>query len=235
MKKQYKTRRKINKIYNFKKYINIKDSLDMIFNINKSFKRNFIETIDISVILEKKNFGDILKIIYLPFDIQKKDKRIALFAKDTSNEYIEAKKENIDIIGYDELYSDIEKKNINFDVLITTADNMKKLSKLSKILGPKGLMPNAKLGTITDNIKNTIEKIRNKKELKIKSDKYGNIHAKVGYITFSKDHLLKNIFCLLENIKSLNISKKNSQYIKKVFISSTMGPSIKIQLSSLIQ
>ena len=138
----------------------------------------------------------------------------------------EAKKAGAEFFGGDEKIAEIKDGWLDFDVLITTPKFMPKLAKLGKILGPKGLMPNPKLGTVTTNVINTIKEFKGGKST-YRTDTYGNVH--IGKKSAKNEDIVENIETLIGFISSKKPSTVKGEYIKSIYISSTMGPSIKIK------
>lgn len=159
-------------------------------------------------------------------------KNIIIGAIVSKEKILEAKAAGADIFGSQDLIDEISKNIIKFDLLICTSEMMPKLAKLGRILGPKGLMPSPKLGTVTSNIKTTIEEFK-KGKFEYKADKTGIVHISFGKKNFSDKQLLEN---LREFYNSIIINKPiiiKGNYIKKLSICSTMGPSIFINLPIL--
>ena len=146
----------------------------------------------------------------------------------------EAKDAGADVVGGDDLIEQIKSGDLNFEKLICTSSMMIKLSKLGKVLGPKGLMPNPKLGSVTQDLKTAISNAKSG-QAEIRNDKDGNIGVSIGKKTFSDDKLIKNFNAILDTLekeKSNNTVK--GDLIKSVFITSTMGVSYKIKLEKVI-
>lgn len=139
----------------------------------------------------------------------------------------EAKAAGATIVGNTDLIRSIEAGHIDFDVLVTTPDMIKDLAKVAKILGPKGIMPTPKTGTITTDLQGTIQEIQ-KGRIEFKLDKTGNIHAGIGKLSFEDAHLVENITTLLNAIEALKPAVIKNKLFKKVTIAPTMGPGIQI-------
>nr|WKF19428.1 ribosomal protein L1 [Macrocystis sp.] len=141
-------------------------------------------------------------------------------------------KELADIIGSDDLIETITKGDINFDILIATPDMMPKLAKLGRILGPKGLMPSPKAGTVTTDVKLTLEEFK-KGKLEYRADKTGIVHLLIGKSNFADSDLLENLFAVYTSIENNKPPGVKGRYFKTFHICSTMGPSIKIDIAAL--
>jgi len=194
----------------------------------------FEESIDLSLqINNKQKKGDITirTIVNLPAGNGKKIK-VAVICEDSKVK--EAKDAGADIVGNDDLIDKIKDGDLNFEKLICTPSMMIKLSKLGKILGPKGLMPNPKLGSVTNDLKKSVIDSKSG-QVEIKNDKDGNISLSLGKKNFSNEKLLKNfkaVFEILEREKGNNTIK--GELIKSAFLTSSMGVSYKIKLSKNI-
>ena len=212
------------KVFEIKK-ASINDAIKT-FKSNKTVK--FDETLDISVMLNKeKNKGEGLSRGYaqLPNGTGKKI-QIAVFA--TGEKVKEAKDAGADIVGNEDLIKDIKDGKINFDVAIATPDMMKDIAIIGEKLGPLGIMPNPKTGTITDNLSKTIKNIK-KGQIQFKSEKNAIVQAGIGKLSFSEENLILNF---KELINAINKSKPDSikgKFINKVYLSTSMGPSIRVE------
>ena len=208
--------------------------LEEALNISKKFaSKKFDESIDISIILgidAKKSDQQIRGVTSLP-KMPKKNIRIAVFAD--GDDVDKAKTAGAEIVGSDDLIDKIKKGEMNFDKCIATPKMMVKVSSLGQILGPKGLMPNPKLGTVTNDV---VDAIKNVKlgQIEYKTDKAGIIHVSVGKISFSADELKKNIEFLLQEIKKKKPETSKGIFIKKFFINSTMGPGLQVDPTSVM-
>lgn len=154
-----------------------------------------------------------------------KTKKIAVFANDDKLE--EAKKSWADIVGSDTLITDIKNWKFDFDILITTPDSIRNLATIAKLLWPKGLMPSPKAGTVTTDIKTTVEEFK-KWKIEFRLDKTGNIHAGVGKMSFDEKMIAENIESLLQTIEEHRPTGVKGKLIQKVVVSSTMSPGIVI-------
>ena len=208
--------------------------LDEALDISKKVASgNFDESLDISIILgidAKKSDQQIRGVTSLP-KMPKKNVKIAVFAD--GDDIDKAKAAGAEIIGGDELINTIKKGEMNFDKCIATPKMMVKVSTLGQILGPKGLMPNPKLGTVSNDVATAIKNIK-LGQVEYKTDKAGIIHVSVGKISFSKDELKKNIEFLVGEIKKKKPETSKGIFIKRFFINSTMGPGLQVDLTSVM-
>lgn len=156
-----------------------------------------------------------------------KSVRVAAFVSDDKIE--EAKKAWADIVGNQNLLARIEKGEIDFDVLITTPEMIRELAKVAKILGPKGLMPSPKAGTVTPNIASTIEEIK-KGRVEFKLDKTWNIHVSIGKVNFDTQKLVENFKALLQAIEDSRPAGVKGKLIRKIVVTPTMGPAVPIEV-----
>ncbi len=198
--------------------------------VKKNCTTKFDESVDISLQInnkQKKSEINIRTVVNLPGGTGKKVK-VAVVCEDVKAQI--AKDAGADIAGSDEFIEKIKAGELNFEKLICTPSMMIKLSKLGKILGPKGLMPNPKLGSVTDDLKKAITEAKSG-QTEIRNDKDGNIGVSIGKKSFHEDKLLKNYYAVidaLEKEKSNNILK--GDLIKNVFVTSSMGVSYKVKL-----
>ena len=211
------------------------DTIDKLIPvIKKNCTTKFDESIDLSILInnkQKKSEINIRTAVNLPGGTGKKVK-VAVVAEDDKQK--DAKESGADIVGGDDLIEKIKNGELNFEKLICSTSMMLKLSKLGKILGPKGLMPNPKLGTVTDDIKLAVKNAK-AGQIELKNDKDGNIGLSFGKKSFSDDSLIKNfntVFETLEKEKS-NLTIKGD-LIKSIFVTSSMGVSYKVKLGKNI-
>tara|TARA_B100000029_G_scaffold54746_1_gene49672 strand:- start:2985 stop:3668 length:684 start_codon:yes stop_codon:yes gene_type:complete len=219
--KRYKDNKK--KILN--KTLSLNDAIKLFKSLNNP---KFDETIDISIILNKeKQKGENLARGYsqLPNGTGKKIK-VAVFASDEKVEI--AKKAGADLVGNEDLIKDIKEGKINFDIVVSTPEMMKNIATLGEKLGPLGIMPNPKTGTVSDDLEKTIKNIKGG-QIQFKSEKNGIVQAGIGKLSFSEDAIVNNF---KEFINSVNKSKPDTikgKFINKVFLSLSMGPSLRIE------
>ncbi|MFN8693321.1 MAG: 50S ribosomal protein L1, partial [Holosporales bacterium] len=156
--------------------------------------------------------------------------RVAVFAKDAKAD--EARKAGADIVGAEDLVEAINKGEINFDRCVATPDMMGMVGRVAKVLGPKGLMPNPKLGTVTPNVGEAV-KAAKAGQVEYRAEKAGIIHAGIGKASFSEAQLLDNFKALFGAVQKAKPSDVKGTYLKKITLSSTMGPGIKVEIASL--
>jgi large subunit ribosomal protein L1 len=206
----------------------------LLLKIKKNCSTKFDESVDLSFQInnkQKKGEVNIRTVVNLPGGTGKKVK-VAVVCEDSKSS--EAKSAGADIVGGDEFIEKIKGGELNFEKLICTPSMMIKLSKLGKVLGPKGLMPNPKLGSVTEDLKTAISDAKSG-QAEIRNDKDGNIGVSIGKKSFKDELLIKNfdaILDALEKEKSNNTLK--GDLIKSSFVTSTMGVSYKLQLGKNI-
>ena len=202
--------------------------------VKKNCTTKFDESVDLSFQInnkQKKGEINIRTVVNLPGGTGKKVK-VAVVCEDTKAQ--EAKDAGADITGSDEFIEKIKEGELNFEKLICTPGMMIKLSKLGKILGPKGLMPNPKLGSVTENLKQAVIDAKSG-QVEIRNDKDGNIGVSIGKKSFNDDKLLKNYNAILESLdKEKTNNTLKGDLIKNTFVTSTMGVSYKIKHSKNI-
>jgi len=202
--------------------------------IKKNCTTKFDESVDLSFQInnkQKKNEINIRTVVNLPGGSGKKVK-VAVVCEDSKS--ADAKSAGADIVGSDDFIEKIKNGEINFEKLICTPSMMIKLSKLGKVLGPKGLMPNPKLGSVTEDLKKAITDAKSG-QVEIRNDKDGNIGVSIGKKSFHDDQLLKNFHAILDALekeKSNNTLK--GDLIKNTFVTSSMGVSYKVKLGKSI-
>ena len=203
---------------------------DAILMLQSSQKTKFDESIDLAINLgiDPKQSDENVRGSAVHPTGTGKSLRIAVFAE--GDEVEEAKQAGADIVGMDDLAEDIRKGNIEFEMIIATPSSMKLVGQLGQILGPKGLMPNPKDGTVTKNIKDAVTNAK-KGQAMYRTDKSGIIHCSIGKVGFKSEQIEENYNVLIEEIKKSRPSSTKGVFIKRVTMSSTMGPGIKIKTS----
>ena len=209
--------------------------LDIAMSVDEAIKlikdRKFVkfdESIDISLntSIDTKQSDQNVRGSFVPPHGLGKKVEIAVFSSGKNAE--EAKALGVKYVGADDLVAILE-KNIDVDIIIATPDMMPTVSKMAKILGPKGMMPNPKTGTVTNDVKTTIANI-NKGLIAYKNDKAGIIHASIGKISFEDNKLSENILSFVEEVKKNKPSNVKGNYVNSVHISSSMGIGIKVSI-----
>jgi large subunit ribosomal protein L1 len=161
-----------------------------------------------------------------------KNVRVAVFAKDAKAD--EAKSAGADIVGSTELIEQIQEGNINFDTVIATPDMMGMVGRVARILGPKGLMPNPKTGTVTMDVTKAVTEAKGGK-VNFRVDKKGNIHAGIGKASFSRDKIEENLRVFVQKINKSKPAAAKGRYIKNGALSLTMSPAITLDTSELLE
>ena len=202
----------------------------LISTVKKNCTTKFEESIDLNLQInnkQKKNEINLRTVVNLPSGTGKKIK-VAVVCEE--NKVQESKDAGADIVGGDDFIEKIKNGNLDFEKLICTPGMMIKLSKLGKVLGPKGLMPNPKLGSVTNDLKKAVSDTKSG-QVEIKNDKDGNIGLSLGKKNFSDDKLIKNFNAIFETLeKEKNNVTVKGDLIKSAFLTSTMGVSYKIKL-----
>ena len=206
------------------------DAVKIVKNAAASTK--FDETVEIAMNLgvDSRHADQMVRgTVSLPHGTGK-SLRVAVFAKDAKAE--EAKEAGADLVGADDLAELIQRGEIDFDRCIATPDMMAVVGKLGKILGPKGMMPNPKLGTVTPDVKGAIQAAK-AGQIEFRVEKQGIVHAGVGKASFSEEELQENVTAFVDAIVKAKPSGVKGTYLKKASISSTMGPGVKLDISGL--
>ena len=223
----------------YKKILSLKSIEQFDFNdainlIKSNCTSKFDESIDLSFQInnkQKKNEINIRTAVNMPSGTGKKVK-VAVVCEESKIE--NAKKAGADLVGGDDLIEKIKNGDMQFEKLISTSSMMIKLSKLGKILGPKGLMPNPKLGTVSDDVETAIVNAKSG-QVEIRNDKDGNIGLSIGKRSFSNESLIKNFNTILETLdKEKNNNNVKGNFIKSSYLTSTMGISYQLKLSKSI-
>lgn len=156
--------------------------------------------------------------------------RVAVFAQ--GDNATKAKDAGADIVGFEDLADKIKAGSMDFDVVIATPDAMRIVGQLGQILGPRGLMPNPKVGTVTTNVEAAVKDAKSG-QVRYRTDKNGIIHCSVGKADFAAEDVIENIVALIGDLKKAKPSASKGQYLKKISLSTTMGPGLAIDISSL--
>lgn len=197
-------------------------------------KVKFDETAEVSIRLgidPRKSDQMVRGTVFLPHGTGKKIK-ILVFA--TGDKEKEAQEAGADYVGGDELVERIEKGWTDFDLAISVPEMMAKVGKIGKILGPKGLMPNPKVGTVTKNITEAVNDAR-KGKIEFRVDKTANLHIPIGKLSFNPEKLEENFLEVLREIIKLKPVTSKGTYVKNIFISSTMGPSVQLNAQEIVK
>jgi large subunit ribosomal protein L1 len=218
---------------NVKKVKNVvHSSLEEAINLlQDTATAKFIESVELHANLNiDPKYADqqLRTTVTLPHGVGK-SARIAVLTNESN--FPEAKEGGADIIGSQELIDDISQGNINFDLLIATPDMMPKLAKLGRVLGPKGLMPSPKAGTVSTNLTETLSEFK-KGKFEYKADKTGVVHVSFGKANFSKNQLMENLTSLYQSIQQNRPTGVKGKYFKSLFICTSMGPSIQLDLNA---
>lgn len=200
--------------------------------VKKAATAKFDESIDVAVNLgvdPRKSDQVVRGSVVLPRGTGKRV-RVAVFAQGAAAEA--ARAAGADVVGFDDLAAEVKAGRMDFDVVIATPDAMKVVGQLGQILGPRGLMPNPKVGTVTPNV---AEAVKNAKagQVQYRTDKAGIIHATIGRASFEVEALRENLLALLEALNKAKPASAKGVYMKKVSVSSTMGIGLRVDQSSL--
>ena len=211
-------------------YSNLEEAIQVL---KQTATTKFVESVEFHANLNiDPKYADqqLRTTVTLPHGIGKRLRIAVLTNDDNFNEATDA---GADIVGSDDLIEDILKANIEFDLLIATPNMMPKLAKLGRILGPKGLMPSPKSGTVTNTLKATITEFK-KGKFEYKADKTGIVHINFGKSDFAEIQLIENLQALYLSIEKNRPSGVKGKYFKSLFICTTMGPSIKLDLNTFV-
>ncbi len=200
--------------------------------VKECAKAKFDESIDVAVQLgidAKKSDQVVRGAVVLPNGTGK-TKRVAVFAQGAKAE--EAKAAGADIVGMDDLAAQVKAGNLNFDVVIASPDTMRVVGTLGQILGPRGLMPNPKVGTVTPDVATAVKNAK-AGQVQYRVDKAGIVHATIGRRSFESDKLRGNLIALLDALNKSKPSTVKGIYLRKLAVSSTMGVGVRVDTSSL--
>ena len=204
---------------------------DAVKVIKEKAKAKFVESFDVSFLLavDKSKPDSVLRTtVDLPNGNGKKIKIAVICPNDKIEE---AKSAGADIAGSEDLIETINSGKIDFDVLVSTPDMMSKVGKLGKVLGPKGIMPNPKYGTVSPNIKKAVSDIK-KGKVEIRCDKDGNLNLSIARVNFEDKKIIENFKSVYDTIEKEKPTGLKGNYIKSIFVTNTMGPSVKLSLGN---
>jgi len=221
--------RELSKLIDKDKVYSLEEAVNLV---KKDANAKFDETIELCLRLgiDPKRQDQIVRgTVLLPHGTGK-SKVVAVVVKGEKAK--EAEKAGADFVGGEDLIEKIAKEEIKFDAVIATPDSMRDLSKLGKILGPKGLMPSPKTGTVTFEIADAIKKIK-AGQVEFRTDSYGIIHLSVGKASFDETKLVENINTVIGEIQRVRPPTVKGQYLRNISVSSTMGPGIKVNLPKI--
>ena len=208
------------------KSFNVGEAVEIFVNAKK---KKFDETIEVSMNLgiDPRHADQMVRgVVSLPHG-NGKEMKVAVFAKDQKAE--DAKNAGADVVGAEELAEDMQKGNLNYDRIIATPDLMGVVGRIGKILGPKGLMPNPKLGTVTADVKLAVEAAKSG-QVQYRAEKNGLVQAGVGKVSFGSEKITENINSFIDAVQKARPSGAKGTFIKKISISSTMGAGININM-----
>ena len=200
--------------------------------VKKVASAKFDESVDVAIRLgvdPRKSDQTVRGTVALPSG-SGKTMRIAVFAAGDAAQ--EARTAGADLVGADDLAAEIEKGNMEFDLLIATPDMMPLVGRLGRVLGPRGLMPTPKTGTVTTDVGRAVGEFKGGK-VEYRTDRYGNVHVRIGNASFEAAALEANFRAVLEEVQRAKPAAAKGKYLRKISISSTMGPGVKVDLNRL--
>jgi large subunit ribosomal protein L1 len=192
----------------------------------------FDETVDIAVRLgvdPRKADQMVRGTVSLPSGTGK-DVRVAVFASGEAAQ--EARDAGADVVGADDLAAEIEKGKMDFDIAIATPDMMPLVGRLGRVLGPRGLMPNPKTGTVTQDVARAVGEFKGGK-VEYRTDRYGNVHVQLGKVSFAPEAIEANFRAVLDELQRAKPAAAKGRYLRKITVSSTMGPGVKVDTNRL--
>jgi large subunit ribosomal protein L1 len=211
------------------KFYAIEDALNLLKDLPRA---KFVESVDVAVNLgvdPRKSDQVVRGSTVLPHGTGK-TVRVAVFAQGENAD--KAKAAGADIVGFEDLAEEVKKGNMNFDVVIATPDAMRVVGQLGQILGPRGLMPNPKVGTVSPDVEGAVKNAK-AGQVRYRTDKAGIIHCPIGTVEFDATNLKENLEALLVDLKKAKPAAAKGQYMMKVSVSTTMGPGIVVDQGSL--
>lgn len=229
MRKLSKKRQKINKVFKPNYLYPVIEAVEFLQEFASD---KFLEGLDVSIILgvdPRKSDQVVRSSTNLPKGTGKVV-RVAVFAQ--GDNAVKAKAAGADIVGFEDLAEKIKGGMMDFDVVIATPDAMRIVGQLGQVLGPRGLMPNPKVGTVTTNVEAAVHDAKSG-QVRYRTDKNGIIHCSVGKANFKPADILENLTALVNDLKKAKPASSKGQYLKKITLSTTMGPGIPIDISSI--
>jgi large subunit ribosomal protein L1 len=233
MAKQSKRVREAAKLIDNKKVYSLKEAFEVMDKYSARFKTKFDESVELVIKLgvDPRHSDQMIRgAVAMPKGLGKKV-RVAVFCKPEREE--EAKAAGADIVGAAVIEEKVLAGKFDFDVCIATPDMMAAVGKLGKLLGPKGLMPNPKLGTVSPDIKGAVKNVKSG-QVEYRTEKAGIIHAGVGKLSFSSENLTENIKALYEAVLAAKPAGLKGNYMKGAYLSVSMGPSIRLDINSIV-
>ena len=230
MTKLTKKQKTLQEKYDSNKVYSIEEAMEIIQSVKSN---KFDESVDISVKLgvdPNKSDQNVRGAVTLPNSLGK-EVVVAVFAD--GDKASEAEAAGADFVGMEDLAEKFQKENLVVDVVISTNAAMKVVGKLGQVLGPKGLMPNPKTGTVSDDVASAIKNVK-AGQVRFRTDKNGIIHGSIGRVSFDGSKIKANAVALLEELKKLKPASAKGMYIGNIALSSTMGPGVKISSGDLI-
>ena len=227
---QLKTKR-MKECYKDLDFGKIYQDIDAVKILKSKSTVKFVETVDVSINLgidAKKSDQNIRGSLVLPNGTGKSVK-VAVFCDGDDSK--KAKEAGADIVGMEDLVDLVKKGEFDFDVIIATPDTMKIVSPLGQILGPKGLMPNPKVGTVSKDVEKAVKNAKSG-QVQFRTDKAGIVHCPIGKVEFTEEMLVENLRALINEILKAKPSSAKGKYLKKISLSSSMGPSLELDQAS---
>ncbi len=223
------------KLVDKNKLYSLEEAIDTLKKMEEVLQRKFDETVELVFKLGvDPRYADqmVRGSVVLPHGLGKELKVLVI----TQGEKVkEAEEAGADYVGGEDMINKILNENwLDFDVVIATPDMMPKVAKLGRILGPRGLMPNPKVGTVTQNVGKAVEEAK-KGRVEFKVDKTGNLHIPIGKISFDKQKLVENALEVIETVQKLRPSGLKGQYIKNAVLKTTMSPSVRLDIASILR
>ena len=229
MAKLTKKQKLIAEKFDSEKFYALPDALEILSSVSSS---KFKEALDVSVNLgvdPRKSDQVVRGATTLPHGTGK-DVRVAVFAQGENAE--KAQQAGADVVGFEDLGEEIKGGKIDFDVLIATPEAMRIIGQIGKVIGPRGLMPNPKTGTVTTDVEVAVKNSKSG-QVQFRTDKAGLVHGRVGQLGFTAEQIKENIQALLVDLKKAKPAAAKGVYLKKLTLSSTMGPGLNIDQASL--